>query len=245
MIKDFFLKVWHHWKVLLRNHDYFVALVFSIILLVFAFSVNFLASSFNDTQVYLSVGDLLLDHLPTYDLHYLFIWGFYVILLCVFFYTVFLKPEIAPFAMKAYAILILVRCGSILLTNVGPPIGFFYAGSPVVGTSLSDLFFRNDLFFSGHTAYPFLAFLLFRNSPIRWFFLVCSLVMAATVLAMHVHYSIDVFAAFFITHGTYVLSDKVFVKSNRRYRELIKKYGWHAFQRKLKNRMEKIRSSIS
>lgn len=244
MFKDFVLRLWHHWKVLLRDHNYLVSLIFSFVLLVFAFSVNILASSYNDTQVYLSVRDLLLDQIPTFNLHYLFTTGFYAVIVSVFAYTIFWKPEMAPFVMKTYAILILVRCGSILLTNVGPPVGFFYEGVPVGGGYLSDLFFRNDLFFSGHTAYPFLAFLIFRNSRIRWFFCVASIVLATTVLLMHVHYSIDVMAAFFIAHGTYVLSDKVFTKSNKRYKEIIRKYGWKAFQRKLKRGLEEIREKI-
>lgn len=245
MLKKFFGQFWHHWKVLLRDHNYFVSLFGSFVLLVFAFSVNVLASAFNDTQVYLSVGDLLLDHIPTFDLGFLFTWGFYSILITIFSYTIFVKPETAPFVMKTFAILILVRCGSILLTNVGPPIGFFYEGVPVGGGALSDLFFRNDLFFSGHTAYPFLAFLIFRRTKLRMFFLISSIVMAVTVLLMHVHYSIDVMAAYFVAYGTYVLSNKVFTKSNKRYRELIKKYGWRALQHQLNKKMEELRDKIN
>jgi hypothetical protein len=37
-----------------------------------------------------------------------------------------------------------------------------------------------------------------------------SIILASTVLLMHVHYSIDVAAAYFITYGVYVLGNKMF-----------------------------------
>ena len=57
--------------------------------------------------------------------------------------------------------------------------------------------------------------------------------MAATVLFMHVHYSIDVFAAFFIAYGVYAFSDKVFNHLNLRFYKKIKLHGWSAFQKRL------------
>ena len=74
--------------------------------------------------------------------------------------------------------------------------------------------FKNALFFSGHTAVPFLGFLLFRKEKIGIFFLIATIVMALTVLFMHVHYSIDVFAALFITWGSYGIGEWLFRKIN-------------------------------
>ncbi len=72
--------------------------------------------------------------------------------------------------------------------------------------------FKNDLFFSGHTAVPFLGFLLFKNRKVKYTFLGASIIMAITVLLMHVHYSIDVFSAFFITYGTFKIGEWLFKK---------------------------------
>jgi membrane-associated phospholipid phosphatase len=44
----------------------------------------------------------------------------------------------------------------------------------------------------------------------RYFFLGFSVLMAITVLLGHLHYSIDVFAAFFIAHGVFVVAKKIF-----------------------------------
>ena len=59
--------------------------------------------------------------------------------------------------------------------------------------------------------------------------------MAFSVLAMLVHYSIDVFAAFFITYGTYKLSDNIFNKLNLRFKKNVALNSWHLLQEKLKN----------
>jgi membrane-associated phospholipid phosphatase len=49
----------------------------------------------------------------------------------------------------------------------------------------------------------FMAFLVFRKETIGKFFLILTAIFSVTVLLMHVHYSIDVFSAFFITYGVY------------------------------------------
>jgi membrane-associated phospholipid phosphatase len=87
-----------------------------------------------------------------------------------------------------------------LFTHLQTPSDAITADFPWIFQNLN---FQNDLFFSGHTAIPFLGFFLFRRSPLRYVFLVGSLVMAFVVLAMHLHYSIDVFSAFFITYCSY------------------------------------------
>ena len=117
------------------------------------------------------------------------------------------------------------------MINVGPPHGFFFDSYKLGQNVIDDMIFRNDLFFSGHTAFPFLAFLIFRDSWIRWVFLAGSLVQGTTVLLMHVHYSIDVVAAFFIAYGSYSICRKIFHPLNMRFATSIKLYGWDAVQK--------------
>lgn len=223
MIKEFISKTVRHWVVLLRDRSFRISLLVGLSILIASYLVNIKASVYNDTQSYVSVSDLIIDHVPVVNLHLIFSWGMYFVLLTLFVYPVFFKPEICPFAMKTFALLIFLRSGFILLTNVGPPIGFFYEGLKVGGSVFTDIAFRNDLFFSGHTAYPFLAYLIFKETKFRWFLLFSSILMAVTVILMHIHYSIDVFAAFFITYGTYVMSDRIFNRLNLRFVEILKK----------------------
>lgn len=241
MVKEYFLKTLHHWKVLLKDRAYVLSLLVGILVLILSVFLDRYASLYHDLHVYTSVGDLILNSLPTYNLEFLFFQGIYTIILLIAFYSVFFEPEMVPFGLKTFGLLIIVRAGFIVLTYLGPPQGFYF-GDVGVGfnSPLRGLFFTNDLFFSGHTALPFLAYLLFRkNMWFRVIMLISAFTMAATVLLMHVHYSIDVFSAFFITHGIYTFSNIVFNQLNLRFKNRIELYGWKSFQKRLKFLKEK------
>ncbi|MEI8091030.1 MAG: phosphatase PAP2-related protein [bacterium] len=61
--------------------------------------------------------------------------------------------------------------------------------------------FGADLFFSGHTGLPFLFALIFWNNKwMRYLFVLTAIYFGAIVLLGHLHYSIDVLSAFFITY---------------------------------------------
>jgi membrane-associated phospholipid phosphatase len=69
----------------------------------------------------------------------------------------------------------------------------------------------NDMFFSSHTGLPFLMSLIFwGNYRLRIFFILASMILAASVLLGHLHYSIDVFAAYFITYTIFHIAQKFF-----------------------------------
>jgi membrane-associated phospholipid phosphatase len=238
MIKEYFLKTLHHWKILLKDRAYLWSLFGGILVLTLAVFLDRFASLHHDKYVYTSVGDLILNVLPTYNLEFLFFQGIYSIIWMIVLYSVFFEPETLPFGMKTIGLLIILRAGFIVLTYLGPPIGFYF-GSEGVGfdSPLKGLFFTNDLFFSGHTALPFLAYLLFRkNLWFRVIMLIGSLIMGVTVLLMHVHYSIDVFSAFFISYGVYTFSNMIFNQLNVRFKKILEKYGWKRFKEQLLNK---------
>lgn len=222
MIKKAFSVFGRRWGALLKDPSYRISLFAGLVFLVGAYIVSILASSYHDSWVFVSVGDIILDNIPTYDMEVFFSEVMYGLVLLTFLYPVIFRPEIAPFAMKTFAMLTLLRSGFILLTNIGPPTDFYFNGIEMGTGLLSDPVFRNDLFFSGHTAYPFLAFLIYRKSIVAWILLFGSFLMAVTVLLMHVHYSIDVFSAFFIAYGVYNISDMVFNKLNLRFKNILK-----------------------
>jgi hypothetical protein len=71
----------------------------------------------------------------------------------------------------------------------------------------NSIFYGSDLFFSGHTGMPFLAALAFWHIvPWRIFYLMLTAFFGSVVLLGHYHYSIDVLAALFITHGVFQAS---------------------------------------
>ncbi|MCK9186896.1 hypothetical protein M0P48_05730 [Candidatus Gracilibacteria bacterium] len=225
-MSEFFGFIKKKYKVVSNHKCFWFSLFISFCILVGGVVAVFYASQFNDTFFYPPVGDLILDNIDTYDLSFWFTYGVYMLIGFIFLYVILLVPERLPFVFKTYGLLLFVRAIFILLTNFGPPVGFFYgAGAPADNYLLQNFLFRNDLFFSGHVALPFIGYLLLRgtNRVVELIILIGSFVMAVTVLLMHVHYSIDVFAAFFITYGVYSLSNEVFGRINERI------FGWRGF----------------
>ena len=98
----------------------------------------------------------------------------------------------------------------ISLTHIGP-----FATQIVITpvTIVNKFSFGADLFFSGHTGLPFLLALVYWDQKLlRFFFLACSVFFAIIVLLGHLHYSIDVLAAFFITYTITRIAELLFKK---------------------------------
>lgn len=220
----FFKKSFHRWKELLKEKAFRISLLAGIALLSLAFVINLQSVMYTEDVKVMSVGDLILDNIPMVDLLFLYTWGIFIVLGIVVIYPIFFKPELLPFAAKTIAAFIIIRAGFISLTHLGAPENFFKLPDIYAQPGLFRIFYLNDLFFSGHTGFPFLAALIFwENRLLRWFLILMSLAQGATVLFMHVHYSIDVFSAFFITYSIYIVSDKLFNKLNLSFKAIVNK----------------------
>ncbi len=147
-------------------------------------------------------GDFLLWLLPRVDLTFIFIWGFAAFIVFAMACAWKYERDRLDYICWMYAHLIGARAFFLILTPMGLPEGAF----EVQGSALFDfigryLTFKNDLFFSAHTAMPFLGFLIYRTPWVRGVFFSLSLILAGTVLLSRLHYSIDVAGAYFITMG--------------------------------------------
>ena len=207
---------WHKaWKKELYEYKYLIIL--SIILIIFSAGICFQASTYVDRINTVPVPDLILDNIPALNLGWLYAYGFLAVLTTLTIYTLIFRAKRFHEVAFLFCLLILVRSIFIMLTHVGIP------ADAKMDVGIPELYqhsnFRNDLFFSGHAAMPFLAFLIFRKEKIGMFFLAMSIILSATVLLMHVHYSIDVFSAFFITYGVYKLGEHII--SSRRWNDVI------------------------
>ena len=222
------------WSVLIKDRAFLFSLLLGVVVFFFGQYILIAAMRYNDEMFQVvSVGDFILDRIPTYNLSFLFTWGMWMIMLPVAFYAVLIRPELAPWALKTYGIFAIVRGGFILLTHLGPPEGIIYLNNPELLAQdpiFERFFFMNDLFFSGHVGNAFLGFLIFRKFKFKWFCLIGSVVMAVTVLVMHIHYSIDVFGAYFITYGIYAFSDRIFHKLNDRFKAIIERHTDYKFK---------------
>ncbi len=148
--------------------------------------------------------DLLLAHLPRVDMRFFFVWGFAGFLLFAIVVGLVREGRRLAHILWLYTLLIALRSVFIILTPMRSPVGAMWVGGdPLFNAVGRYLTFHNDLFFSSHTACPYLGYLAYRDRWAQKVFLGLSILLAATVLLIRLHYSIDVFSAYFITYALY------------------------------------------
>ncbi|MFH1772986.1 MAG: phosphatase PAP2-related protein, partial [Patescibacteria group bacterium] len=186
--------------------------VISSIIAFLAFSaslfVNYGAILFSTKEMGSATTDILLEYLPIINTDIIFSEG---ALLFVIFVAILLilQPRTIPFILKSVALFICIRSIFVIMTHLALPLGS-------IATDLGNFGYVSsgaDLFFSGHTGLPFLMALMFwENKYLKRIFLFCSVVAAGAVILGHLHYTIDVFAAFFITYVIYHIAQIFFQK---------------------------------
>lgn len=190
-------------------------LLISGLMLFLAFLANYYSGRYVDSAATVAVNDLILDAIPPIDVSFIFIYFFLFTIYSYYIYGLFSNSGKFHYYVSMFALLAIVRSGFIVLTHLQGIPDFVGADFP---SGLGFFVYTNDLFFSGHTAFPFMGFLVFRKRWIKGFFLAASIILGASTLLMHAHYSIDVFAAFFIAYGVYKIGNKIF--EGRFYRSL-------------------------
>lgn len=187
---------------------YYASLLESILFLILSLLAAHLASRYADTRASNYVEDLILSNTPVFNFEFIFVQG--ALMICMFVAVLCVRfRKTAPFLIKAVSLFIIIRAMFVSLTHLAP-----YPTKLVLDSNLlAYVSTGNDLFFSGHTGLPFLMALIFWNHVyLRSFFLAISVLFGTIVLLAHLHYSIDVFAAFFITYTIYHIAIKLFSK---------------------------------
>ncbi len=193
--------------------DRFRSLYLGFLLIALAIVIQISAGQYSSRHSLLAPpqSDLFLDNLPMIDLSFAIVGGAIVfwVFSCFLLVT---RPRYLLFGMKAIALLIIFRAFFMNLTREGIYPGGFLPTVENTGFGFYNLLtFQGNLFFSGHTAFPFLMALIFWNEKFwRRFFILATVFFGATVLLSHVHYSIDVFAAPFIVYGIVRIAEKFF-----------------------------------
>ena len=198
-----------YFLIYIKDAEFRNSTLLAIVFFLASLVCNFYAGSYATREAGNSVSDLILDHLPVYNITYIFIYG------TVFFWTILVlitiyRPQRIPFVLKSISLFILVRSLFVMLTHIGPAAG--HVVLPAVNI-MDDFTFGGDLFFSGHTGLPFLLALIYwEDTRLRALFLFTTVLFASVVLLGHIHYSIDVLGAVFITHTIFHIATKIFRK---------------------------------
>lgn len=157
------------------------------------------------------VEDIILSNIPVFEIDTIILLLVFIVIGIVI-GLLTLEPRRIPFLLKSGAVFILIRSVFITMTHLGP--------FPEQVETTTNVFLRTvglggtaDFFFSGHTGLPFLMGLMFWEDPrLRYLFITFSVTLGIGMLLAHLHYSIDVFAAFFITYSIYHLCLWLFPK---------------------------------
>ena len=202
-------QVIHHHKALWKNRNFFISALYAIVFLIFSLAINYAAATYTVGLASDSVNDLFLDHLPTYNVNFVFIDGFGLFVLFIA-NLLICQPKRIPFVIKSIPLFIFIRAIFMTLTHIGS----YPDQSPLeTGDIIQKFIFSGDLFFSAHTGLPFLMALIywpFRKLGI--IFLVASVIFGASALLGHLQYSIDVFAAYLITYSIYEIARELFAR---------------------------------
>lgn len=204
-MKNIIAKHKFHWS----QKSFLFSALFGILLLAGSLAINYAAGNYANKMASNGVTDIILDNVPVINVDGIYVYG--AILFGLFMIALFIRePKQMPFALKSAALFYFIRAIFISLTHIGPVL---QQTPPISSILYRNLVFGSDYFFSGHTGLPFLTALLFWNNKcLRYIFIAASLIFGASALLGHYHYSIDIFAAFFISYGIFHITKKIFSK---------------------------------
>jgi len=186
----------------------------SVVLVAVALFADYRCGTYVTATPGAKVPDLILDRFDPIDMSGLFIYGYMALIVSMSAYPLLFRVRTFHIVAIQFALLLTLRSLFMIFTHLETPAGSVPVHFPWF---FHGLYFENDMFFSGHTAMPFLGFYLFRYSSLRYVYLVGAIVMGLVVLAMHVHYSVDVLAAYFMTYASYQIGNALLRKVDPAY----------------------------
>ncbi len=203
----------HSYKIHFTDKKFILSFLSGLVLLAVSLVTQFFVSDYLSSLPVAPVTDLVLSNTRVYDVGGIFVYGS-VLLLFVSVLVGLRRPNYLPFAMKSVGVFTLIRSFFVSLTHISAfPTRVVIDSAFFNKDAFTGIFTGNDLFFSGHTGLPFLLALIFwEHKKIRIIFLSFSIMFAAVVLLGHIHYSIDVLSAYFITYGIFQICKYVFKK---------------------------------
>ena len=198
-----------HWA----HKDYRLPMLYSFLVFIASMMVSLLAGHFAKTHASNFASDIILSNTPVFNVSDFFIYGTFLFVVMTA-ALAFAHPRRVAYTLFALALFYFIRAAFVTMTHIAP---FPERATSDFGVTIRSNFFGSDLFFSGHTGAPFLMSLIFwRDKKIRYLFLAWSIFFAVVVLLGHLHYTIDVASAYFITYTIFCMAEVFFPE----YRQL-------------------------
>lgn len=179
-----------------------IFILVSLLLMGLVLQFQNITSAYKHDSFSIPVHDVLFNIIPPHDFSWLYfgeMWGLIVVVL----FAVWQKKSPYPlsFIIFAFVLFFLLRSIVLIPTGIGSPAGQLIPDGEGFGLVH---YLQNDMFFSGHSGSPFLLAILFWNQKyFRYFFLLVSFLMAYAVLAMRIHYTIDIIGAWLAAFAVY------------------------------------------
>jgi len=194
------------WQLKSFRNKTFVALVLVAIILLLL--PTFFA--FIEKREGMVLQDFVLGAIPAKDVSiptFIIIWS--VVLLV--FYRIYQNPSIFLVVAYGFILMCLARVLTISLLPLNPPPGLIELKDPIANIAYGGkgIFITKDLFYSGHTGNMFLFFLCLQAKWDKIIALAASFMVGILVMVQHIHYSVDVIAAFIFTYFIYLGAKKV------------------------------------
>ena len=197
-----FTELKKNWQEKLSDPNFRFLFMLSFIVLAFVlyWMTKFLL--YNETRQGITLDDPLLSLFSpikvTWITFGLIYFGLITALISLSFY-----PDKLMLALQSYGLVALFRVTAMYFLPLNPPAHIIPLKDPVVELFGNGHTLLRDLFFSGHTATMFIFFLTAQNKTLKIIFLISTVLVGACVLVQHVHYTVDVVIAPFVTYTSY------------------------------------------
>ncbi len=204
-------ELWRRYRHYSSQQEFRISVLTSTVMFFGSVVVSFFAIQYATRQASSPVTDIILSNTPVINVGGLFVVST-LLLIAFIALLLFAHPKRIPFALHSMTLFFIIRSAFISLTHIGP-FPSQVETTLDLGTLISRFLFSSDLFFSAHTGIPFLLALIFwRERNLRLIFIAWSVFMGTIVLLGHLHYTIDVVSAFFITYTIFHIAEWLFPK---------------------------------
>ncbi len=184
-----------NWRIAFRDLRFIRYLIVISILLMALVVIIPIFFRYIQARQGMQLNDLLLQWIPPLNLSIFIFAVIYSVAVFSIYYISHLPIRILRL-MLSYALLLILRITTLTFISLEPHPMLVPLKDPLVDRFFySEINVTKDLFFSGHVSTLFLFFLIVHGRKAKRFILIATILVAASLLLQHVHYTIDVIAA--------------------------------------------------